>query len=93
MKGSGEWWWAVGVSGGGVCFVEVMLLLLERTFAAAPSLQAAPAGTWQEGISCTVVVPAYNEADTVGSVVRDFLPLVDEVVVMDNQSSDATASR
>jgi dTDP-glucose pyrophosphorylase len=39
----------------------------------------------------SVVIPAWNEADAVGLVVRDFVPLVDEVVVMDNQSTDGTA--
>ena len=36
------------------------------------------------------VVPAYNEADTVGSVVRDTAEYVDEVVVVDDGSSDGT---
>ena len=39
----------------------------------------------------SVVIPAYNEAASVGHVVRDFRGLVDEVLVMDNESSDGTA--
>ena len=39
----------------------------------------------------SVVIPAYNEAASIGHVVRDFRGLVDEVVVMDNESSDGTA--
>ncbi|HRC84190.1 MAG TPA: glycosyltransferase, partial [Thermoanaerobaculia bacterium] len=39
----------------------------------------------------SVVIPAYNEALSIGSVVREFLPHVDEVLVVDNHSSDATA--
>jgi len=38
-----------------------------------------------------VVIPAYNEAASIGHVIRDFLPEVDEVVVMDNSSTDGTA--
>jgi dTDP-glucose pyrophosphorylase len=39
----------------------------------------------------SVVIPAYNEAASIGHVVRDFKPHVDEVVVMDNCSPDGTA--
>jgi NDP-sugar pyrophosphorylase family protein len=38
----------------------------------------------------SVVIPAYNEAASIGHVVRDFRPLVDEVVVMDNESADGS---
>jgi dTDP-glucose pyrophosphorylase len=38
----------------------------------------------------SVVIPAYNEAASIGHVVRDFRPLADEVVVMDNCSADGT---
>lgn len=43
----------------------------------------------------TVVIPAYNEEATIQAVVEDFIqdPLVDEVVVVDNNCSDATAER
>ncbi len=51
------------------------------------------------GHRVSVVVPARNEAATVGDVVRrvradlvDAQPLVDEVVVIDSDSSDATAA-
>jgi NDP-sugar pyrophosphorylase family protein len=39
----------------------------------------------------SVVIPAYNEAASIAGVVRDFVPLVHEVLVMDNQSADGTA--
>jgi NDP-sugar pyrophosphorylase family protein len=39
----------------------------------------------------SVVIPAYNEAASIGGVVRDFAPHVHEVLVMDNQSADGTA--
>jgi NDP-sugar pyrophosphorylase family protein len=38
----------------------------------------------------SIVIPAYNEAASIRHVVRDFLPLVYEVVVMDNESADGT---
>ncbi len=38
----------------------------------------------------SLVIPAYNEAASIGLVVRDFGPHVHEIVVMDNQSSDGT---
>lgn len=43
----------------------------------------------------SVVVPAYNEEATIAEVVTDFIadPLVDEVVVVDNNCRDATAER
>ncbi len=43
----------------------------------------------------SVVIPAYNEEDTIASVVRDFLKngtYVDEVVVVDNNCQDRTAA-
>jgi hypothetical protein len=40
----------------------------------------------------SVVIPAWNEEESIGYVVRDFLPHVDEVVVADNESDDATAA-
>lgn len=39
----------------------------------------------------SVVIPCYNEADSILSVIRDFAPHVDEVVVMDNESADGSA--
>jgi glycosyltransferase involved in cell wall biosynthesis len=43
----------------------------------------------------TVVMPAYNEEEAIAEVVRQFLaiPLVAEVVVVDNNSRDETANR
>ena len=39
----------------------------------------------------SVVVPAWNEEESIGYVVREFAPLVDEVIVADNVSQDRTA--
>jgi cellulose synthase/poly-beta-1,6-N-acetylglucosamine synthase-like glycosyltransferase len=77
--------------------LAVMLILLERTFGAAPSLQPAPAGTCQEGSSCTVVVPAYNEADNISDCVQAILASEApcpgwSLLVVDDDSSDATAA-
>lgn len=43
-------------------------------------------------VRVSVVIPAFNEATTIAAVVRDFLPHADEVFVVDNASSDDTAS-
>jgi polyprenyl-phospho-N-acetylgalactosaminyl synthase len=37
------------------------------------------------------IIPAFNEADVIGKVIRDVKPLVDELVVVDDGSSDDTA--
>ncbi|SOC79951.1 Glycosyltransferase involved in cell wall bisynthesis [Salinimicrobium sediminis] len=37
-----------------------------------------------------VIIPAYNEAESIGLVVRDIPELVDEVIVVSNNSTDAT---
>lgn len=39
----------------------------------------------------SVVIPAYNEAESIYYVVKDFIQYCDEVIVMDNQSPDNTA--
>ena len=39
-----------------------------------------------------VIVPAFNEEISIGKVVDDFIDLVDEVLVVDNSSTDATAA-
>lgn len=46
------------------------------------------------GKKVSVVVPAYNEEETIGAVVEDFLghPAVDEVLVVDNNCRDRTAA-
>jgi hypothetical protein len=72
-----------------------MLALLERTFAAAPRLQAAAAG--ELATSCTVVVPAYNEADNIADCVRAILASEAPcstwgLLVVDDDSSDGTAA-
>ncbi len=38
----------------------------------------------------SVVIPAWNEAGSIGTVIKDFLPHVAEVVVADNESTDGT---
>jgi len=38
----------------------------------------------------SVVIPAYNEATSIGAVIRDFRDHVHEIVVMDNESPDGT---
>jgi glycosyltransferase involved in cell wall biosynthesis len=45
------------------------------------------------GKKVSVVLPAYNEEISVGKVVSDFLskPCVDEVIVVDNNSTDRTS--
>jgi glycosyltransferase involved in cell wall biosynthesis len=47
-----------------------------------------------QGFKISVVIPAYNEAATIGAVVADFRAhgAVDEVVVIDNRSNDGTGS-
>ena len=39
----------------------------------------------------SVIIPAWNEAESIGFVVKDFLCYCDEVIVMDNESEDGTA--
>ena len=43
--------------------------------------------------STSVIVPALNEEASIARVVADFLPRVDEVLVVDNLSTDRTAER
>ncbi len=38
-----------------------------------------------------VIIPAWNEAESIAYVVKDFLPVCRQVIVMDNNSSDGTA--
>jgi len=38
----------------------------------------------------SLIIPAYNEANTIGYVVKDFKKYVDEIIVMDNESPDGT---
>lgn len=38
-----------------------------------------------------VIIPAYNEANAIGKVINDIPPLVKEIIVIDNASTDATA--
>jgi len=39
----------------------------------------------------SVIIPTYNEAESIGAVIRDFRDHADEIVVMDNRSPDGTA--
>lgn len=57
------------------------------------------AGKQDRGISVSLVLPARNEAATVGDIVArvraelvEEVPIVDEIVVIDSDSSDATAA-
>lgn len=45
---------------------------------------------WNQ-LSVDVIIPAWNEAESISYVVKDFLPVSRKVIVMDNNSSDATA--
>ena len=38
-----------------------------------------------------VIIPAYNEQDSIGKVVRDIPKIVDEIIVISNNSTDKTA--
>ena len=40
----------------------------------------------------TVAIPAYNEEDQIGSIVREAKPFADELIVVDDGSNDETAS-
>lgn len=42
-------------------------------------------------MNVVAVIPAYNEGTTIGSVVTETAPYVDEVVVVDDESTDDTA--
>ncbi|RLG72651.1 MAG: glycosyltransferase family 2 protein [Methanobacteriota archaeon] len=53
-----------------------------------PTGSAAPSPS-RDGVS--LVVPAYNEEQGVGPTIEDFLPYVDEIVVVDDGSRDRTA--
>ena len=52
------------------------------------------ARVWQ-GQRVSVVFPAFNEADGIAAAIADFggLEVVDEVIVVDNNSTDGTAAR
>jgi len=41
--------------------------------------------------SIDVIIPAWNEAESIAYVVKDFLPVCSRVIVMDNNSNDGTA--
>lgn len=53
------------------------------------------AGLMWQGRTVSVIFPAYNEEANITTAVRDFLAVdaVDEVVVVDNNSRDATSER
>ncbi len=37
-----------------------------------------------------VIIPAYNEQNSIGKVIQDIPPIVDEIIVVNNNSTDAT---
>ena len=39
-----------------------------------------------------VIIPAYNEADSIANVINDIPDIVDEVIVVNNNSTDATVA-
>lgn len=39
-----------------------------------------------------VIIPAFNEADSIGRVIHDIPTVVDEIIVVDNQSTDQTGA-
>ncbi|MBI5857566.1 MAG: glycosyltransferase family 2 protein [Sphingobacteriales bacterium] len=39
-----------------------------------------------------VIIPAYNEQDSIGRVIKDIPAFVDEIIVVNNNSSDTTAA-
>ncbi|RNC84166.1 MAG: glycosyltransferase family 2 protein [Winogradskyella sp.] len=41
-------------------------------------------------LSIKVIIPAYNEADSIANVIKDIPEIVDEVIVVSNNSSDDT---
>lgn len=46
----------------------------------------------QEGWRLSAVIPAFNEASRIGRTIREVSRFVDEVIVIDDASTDATAS-
>ena len=40
-----------------------------------------------------VIIPAYNEADSISHEINDIPPIVDEIIVVNNNSSDDTVAR
>lgn len=71
----------------------------ENTFAAAEfdDIQQLVALKRAQGLTISLALPALNEAETVGKVIRtiqralmDKAPLLDEIVLIDSNSSDAT---
>ncbi len=45
----------------------------------------------QSEFSIDIIIPAWNEVDTISYVIHDFLPYSRNVIVMDNLSTDGTA--
>ena len=43
--------------------------------------------------SIKVIIPAFNEAEAIGNVIRDIPNIVDEIIVIDNGSSDTTSNQ
>jgi hypothetical protein len=64
-----------------------------RIGAVEPPVPATAVGPDAGGAPVVAGVPAYDEADTIAAVVRAVAPHVDEVVVVDDGSTDGTAER
>jgi len=45
----------------------------------------------QTNHSIKVIIPAYNEEESIGNVIRDIPSIVDEIIVVNNNSTDATS--
>lgn len=81
-----------------------------RSIGASVTRPPAPVATWdapswtldalvaaKAGRTVSVVLPALNEAESIGAVIESIAPLhgslVDEIIVLDSDSTDATAER
>lgn len=42
-------------------------------------------------VNIKVIIPAFNEADAIAKVIKDIPPLVEEIIVVNNNSTDKTA--
>ena len=52
-------------------------------------------GRTQDTCKVSIIIPAFNEAETIGTLLEDLIPLVDnqncEIIVVNDASTDATA--
>src|SRR5690606_40267990 len=42
-------------------------------------------------VNIKVIIPAFNKADAIAKVIKDIPPLVEEIIVVNNNSTDKTA--